>query len=192
MSGRQDGTPDAKAVGAGADDPDAKFRPQRSATQQVSATLGVAQSLMASENGDEGIARLAHSVHSGRTGRYGEVFQSVETTMTWGKGLSAEDIAAKREHEEAYAKRHGTNVETSELHSHEGQPSDERAAQPQQGGADDSRVAPPAPPSPPAPPMPPAVDGEAAAQRVQETPEVQDTSDTPDTSDTDGKESQQS
>ena len=192
VSGRQDGTPDAKAVGAGADDPDAKFRPQRSATQQVSATLGVAQSLMASENGDEGIARLAHSVHSGRTGRYGEVFQSVETTMTWGKGLSAEDIAAKREHEEAYAKRHGTNVETSGPHSHEGQPSDEQAVQPQQGGADNSRVAPPAPPSPPAPPMPPAVDGEAAVQRVQETPEVQDTSDTPDTSDTDGKESQQS
>lgn len=97
---------DTKVDAAGGEDKDARFRPQRSAS-----ALGVAQSLMASENGDEGIARLAHSVHSGRTGRYGEVFQSVETTMTWGKGLSAEDIAAKREHEEAYAKRHGTNVD---------------------------------------------------------------------------------
>ncbi|MFK3576091.1 cell division ATP-binding protein FtsE [Bifidobacterium thermacidophilum] len=195
MSGRQAGTSDATAVEASADDPDAKFRPQRSASPQASATLGVAQSLMASENGDEGIARLAHSVHSGRTGRYGEVFQSVETTMTWGKGLSAEDIAAKREHEEAYAKRHGTNVETSGPHSHEGQPSDEQAVQPQQGGADNSRVAPPAPPSPPAPPMPPAVDGEAATQRVhgtQATSETQDTSDAQNTNDADGKESQQS
>lgn len=97
---------DTKVDDAAGEDKDARFRPQRSAS-----ALGVAQSLMASENGDEGIARLAHSVHSGRTGRYGEVFQSVETTMTWGKGLSAEDIAAKREHEEAYAKRHGTNVD---------------------------------------------------------------------------------
>ncbi|MFR0588423.1 cell division ATP-binding protein FtsE [Bifidobacterium apri] len=97
---------DTKVDAAAGEDKDARFRPQRSAS-----ALGVAQSLMASENGDEGIARLAHSVHSGRTGRYGEVFQSVETTMTWGKGLSAEDIAAKREHEEAYAKRHGTNVD---------------------------------------------------------------------------------
>ncbi|WP_314687096.1 cell division ATP-binding protein FtsE [uncultured Bifidobacterium sp.] len=37
--------------------------------------------------GDDGIARLATAVHSGRTGRYGQAFQSAETTMTWGRGL---------------------------------------------------------------------------------------------------------
>jgi cell division transport system ATP-binding protein len=40
-----------------------------------------------SEQGDEGIARLANSVHSGRKGRYGEAFAPVETTLTWGKGI---------------------------------------------------------------------------------------------------------
>ncbi|MEJ5920857.1 cell division ATP-binding protein FtsE [Bifidobacterium thermophilum] len=162
------------------DDRNAKYRP--SAGAQVSArpqARDIAQSLLASQNGDEGIARLAHSVHSGRTGRYGEVFQSVETTMTWGKGLSAEDIAAKREHEEAYAKRHGTNVETAERHDHDGRPTDGKAAeskaadgqamQPQQADAGERRMTLPAPPSPPAPPMPPAADGEAAAQRVHDT-----------------------
>lgn len=47
----------------------------------------VANTLKNSESENEGIARLAQSVHSGRTGRYGEVFQSLETTMTWGRGL---------------------------------------------------------------------------------------------------------
>lgn len=36
-------------------------------------------------------------MHSGRTGRYGEAFQSVEDTLTWGKGLSLEQIAAQEE-----------------------------------------------------------------------------------------------
>lgn len=47
----------------------------------------VTQSLQGDSSENEGIARLAQSVHSGRTGRYGEVFQSLETTMTWGRGL---------------------------------------------------------------------------------------------------------
>ena len=40
------------------------------------------------EQGDEGISRLAKSVHSGRTGRYRVAFASAETTMTWGHGLA--------------------------------------------------------------------------------------------------------
>ncbi|KAB7790515.1 cell division ATP-binding protein FtsE [Bifidobacterium leontopitheci] len=44
---------------------------------------------------NEGIARLASSVHSGRTGRYSEAFQSVEDTLTWGKGLSLDELAAQ-------------------------------------------------------------------------------------------------
>ncbi len=47
----------------------------------------VTKSLQNSVPENDGIARLAQSVHSGRTGRYGEVFQSLETTMTWGRGL---------------------------------------------------------------------------------------------------------
>lgn len=153
------GTGNDRSALPGGDDRNAKYRPATSATGTADSTNSVrattqasdqpqardiAQSLLASQNGDEGIARLAHSVHSGRTGRYGEVFQSVETTMTWGKGLSAEDIAAKREHEEAYAKQHGTNVDASRTQ--------------------DKQVAPPAPPSPPAPPAPPAADDKASAQ----------------------------
>ena len=47
---------------------------------------------LSSGAGDEGIARLANSVHSGRTGRYGDAFASPEDTMTWGKGLKLDDI----------------------------------------------------------------------------------------------------
>lgn len=36
---------------------------------------------------EEGLARLSRSLHSGRTGRYGEVFKPLEETMTWGQGL---------------------------------------------------------------------------------------------------------
>ncbi len=46
-----------------------------------------------SSHENEGIARLAQSVHSGRTGRYGEVFTSLEDTLTWGKGLDLNELA---------------------------------------------------------------------------------------------------
>ena len=46
------------------------------------------------DTADEGIARLASSVHSGRTGRYGEAFAPVETTLTWGKGLRLDEYEA--------------------------------------------------------------------------------------------------
>lgn len=65
---------------------------QRAAQAKKTVDL-VAQSLQ-NGSGNEGIARLAQSVHSGRTGRYGEVFQSLETTMTWGRGLVATDISS--------------------------------------------------------------------------------------------------
>ena len=56
--------------------------------QQARETVDiVTQSLQSDTAENDGIARLAQSVHSGRTGRYGEVFQSLETTMTWGRGL---------------------------------------------------------------------------------------------------------
>ena len=40
---------------------------------------------------DDGLKRLANSVHSGRTGRYAATFQSAEDTLTWGKGLLPEN-----------------------------------------------------------------------------------------------------
>lgn len=50
----------------------------------------VSEATMSGQYGDEGIARLARSVHAGRTGRYGEVFVPLEHTLTWGHGLSAD------------------------------------------------------------------------------------------------------
>lgn len=43
---------------------------------------------------NEGIARLAKSLHSGKTGRYGKIFAPVEDTLTWGKGITADDVKA--------------------------------------------------------------------------------------------------
>ncbi|MBM6698756.1 cell division ATP-binding protein FtsE [Bifidobacterium pullorum subsp. saeculare] len=62
------------------------------AVDAVSATVG-------SADGDAGIARLAQSVHSGRTGRYGEAFAPVETTLTWGRGLRLDEQAAEERHD---------------------------------------------------------------------------------------------
>ena len=62
-----------------------------------------AQAVDQGQYGDEGIARLAKSMHSGRTGRYGQVFTSVEDTLTWGKGLGSLESAQENssQHEEA-------------------------------------------------------------------------------------------
>ena len=124
--------------------------------------------------GDEGIARLAQSVHSGRTGRYGEAFAPVENTLTWGRGLSLDEYA------EAEQRRNGTDqpeepsgpnepneldttdepveeTETAAIQSDEQETADhidESASIP----------APPtsaAPPLPPAPPMPPTASGQS-------------------------------
>ena len=124
--------------------------------------------------GDEGIARLAQSVHSGRTGRYGEAFAPVEDTLTWGRGLSLDEYA------EAEQRRNGTDqpeepsgpnepneldttdepveeTETAAIQSDEQETADhidESASIP----------APPtsaAPPLPPAPPMPPTASGQS-------------------------------
>lgn len=63
----------------------------------------VAQAVDQGQYGDEGIARLAKSMHSGRTGRYGQVFASVEDTLTWGKGLGSLESAQEEpnQHEDA-------------------------------------------------------------------------------------------
>ena len=71
---------------------DAKFRPMAAAGSEVGAAEVAASGngvmgSVGSGHEDEGIARLAQSVHSGRTGRYGEAFAPLEDTLTWGKGI---------------------------------------------------------------------------------------------------------
>lgn len=57
----------------------------------------------ASTGTSEGIARLAESMHSGRTGRYGETFAPLEHTLTWGKGLNLDEYAASQQKDDADA-----------------------------------------------------------------------------------------
>lgn len=66
-----------------------------------------AQELLADDDPDEGVARLARSVHAGRTGRYGEVFAPAEETLTWGTGIIptvSEEAEDTEETEEASQK----------------------------------------------------------------------------------------
>ncbi|PLS31302.1 cell division protein FtsE [Bifidobacterium margollesii] len=60
----------------------------------AAAVAAAAQAVGGVTTGDPGIARLASSVHSGRTGRYGEAFAPVEDTLTWGKGISLEHASS--------------------------------------------------------------------------------------------------
>ncbi len=46
---------------------------------------------------DEGIAKLEQAIHSGNTGVYGKVFENVEDTLTWGKGLRLDEYAAQQQ-----------------------------------------------------------------------------------------------
>lgn len=95
---------------------------------------------------NEGIARLASSVHSGRTGRYGEAFQSVEDTLTWGKGLSLEQIAAQEE-KKARAEQGGDEHSDAAAQSSDRATArgDARSAQPEDA-AQPERHEPPEPP----------------------------------------------
>ena len=116
---------------------------------------------------NEGIARLASSVHSGRTGRYGEAFQSVEDTLTWGKGLSLEQLAAQEE-QKARAEQGGDE------HSYAAAQSSDRAT-----ARDDARSAQPedaAQPERHEPPEPPHSADGAAPHGQPETEHPQDES----------------
>ena len=95
---------------------------------------------------NEGIARLASSVHSGRTGRYGEAFQPVEDTLTWGKGLSLEQIAAQEE-QKARAEQGGDEHSDAAAQSSDRATArgDARSAQPEDA-AQPERHEPPEPP----------------------------------------------
>lgn len=112
--------------------------------------------------GDDGIARLAQSVHSGRTGRYGEAFAPVEDTLTWGRGLSLEEYA-EAERQEFGEERQTEPDDAAE--TDDAQPAEQAETQageqqtPEHADESTAAPVPPAPaaepPLPPAPPMPP-------------------------------------
>lgn len=116
---------------------------------------------------NEGIARLASSVHSGRTGRYGEAFQSVEDTLTWGKGLSLEQLAAQEE-QKARAEQGGDE------HSYAAAQSSDRAAA--RGDARSAQPEDAAQPERHEPPEPPHSADDAAPHGQPETEHPQDES----------------
>lgn len=110
------------------------------------------------DNEDAGIARLANSVHSGRTGRYGEAFASVETTLTWGKGLKIEELAGQEQADSSARSQNESNADATVVSSETSVESgnadeNEQSAEP----TVPTLPAPPMPPAPPAPPTPPAV-----------------------------------
>ncbi|PWG59936.1 cell division ATP-binding protein FtsE [Bifidobacterium catulorum] len=119
----------------------------------ASPTAGVIAAAEAVHNagaGDEGIARLAGSVHSGRKGRYGETFVSVEDTLTWGKGISLDSAKNRSARNGGDAKGSKTADDDSRFKA----PNSVDLAEPavDSGTAVDSGAAAPEPPAPPAPP----------------------------------------
>ena len=104
-----------------------------------------------SDEPSEGIARLANSVHSGRTGRYGETFAPLEDTLTWGKGIPLDEQAAALESTQAFDPFNDESGETAAV-------------------ADTSVSSAAEPPAPPEPPEPPVGEQSAADQTSDDQP----------------------
>ena len=142
--------------------------------------------IAAPEEGEpsEGIARLANSVHSGRTGRYGETFAPLEDTLTWGKGLTLDEQATSLEATQAFDSLHpeesvsSTTVEVSEtLAVPETPAAGEIPEQQSVGDGEGTNQAEPSsvqadevpmPPAPPAPPAPPSAESQSATSEGKE------------------------
>lgn len=142
--------------------------------------------IAAPEEGEpsEGIARLANSVHSGRTGRYGETFAPLEDTLTWGKGLTLDEQDASLEATQAFDSLHpeesvsSTTVEVSEtLAVPETPAAGEIPEQQSVGDGEGTNQAEPSsvqadevpmPPAPPAPPAPPSAESQSATSEGKE------------------------
>lgn len=142
--------------------------------------------IAAPEEGEpsEGIARLANSVHSGRTGRYGETFAPLEDTLTWGKGLTLDEQTASLEATQAFDSLHpeesvsSTTVEVSEtLAVPETPAAGEIPEQQSVGDGEGTNQAEPSsvqadevpmPPAPPAPPAPPSAEFRSATSEGKE------------------------
>ena len=145
--------------------PDAEVEAKSDTAHHVLAAA--TKAIEGSDEPSEGIARLANSVHSGRTGRYGETFAPLEDTLTWGKGLSLERLAAQEE-QKARAEQGGDE------HSDAAAQSSDRAT-----ARDDARSAQPedaAQPERHEPPEPPHSADDAAPHGQPETEHPQDES----------------
>ncbi|NEG56197.1 cell division ATP-binding protein FtsE [Bifidobacterium platyrrhinorum] len=180
-------------AGAGVADPSSI----EDGTERMDATVAIEAGALAAGtmDGDEGIARLAQSVHSGRTGRYGEAFAPVETTLTWGKGLNLDEIAkAKGGAQDAQAESGDAQVsrderaQSGDVRARSGgqaaDPQGERAQSgqvPAQGAAEESD--PDAKFKPQngllAPPAPPAAAGVRRRGAQDAAPTAQETTQTP-------------
>ncbi|NEG69485.1 cell division ATP-binding protein FtsE [Bifidobacterium choloepi] len=87
----KDGKKTATDTGAAASGEQTAADREQTAADMVTAVSDAIHS----DYSDEGIARLAKSVHSGNTGRYGEAFAPLEHTLTWGKGLDLDEYAER-------------------------------------------------------------------------------------------------
>ncbi|PLS27114.1 FtsE-like ATP binding protein in cell division [Bifidobacterium anseris] len=107
----------------------------------------------------EGIARLAKSVHAGKTGRYGEVFAPVEETLTWGGGLTLDELAQREDGDNANTEATSTTsetVETTETTQTVETSTTSETTQPAEMTQPTETAQPPTPPlAPPQPPRPP-------------------------------------
>lgn len=132
----------------------------------------------------EGIARLANSVHSGRTGRYGETFAPLEDTLTWGKGLTLDEQAVSLEATQTFDSLHpeesvsSTTVEVSETLAVPETPAAGEIPEQQSVGDGEgtNQTEPssvqadevPMPPAPPAPPAPPSAESQSVTSEGKE------------------------
>ena len=138
----------------------ARDRKERLANAQ--SVVDTVNQLLASDVSDAGIERLAKNVHTGKTGRYGEAFTPVEETLTWGSGLTLEELAQQE------AKQQEAQAET---------PEDAKSSE----GTASSETAPAAPPAPPIPPRPKHKGAHAAPPapptplKTNHTPDPQET-----------------
>ena len=116
---------------------------------------------------DAGIERLAKNMHTGKTGRYGEAFIPVEETLTWGSGLTLEELAQQ---EADQKEAEGKAPEVAE-------PSEKSAVSAASESAPATPPAPPTPPqpkhrvahaAPPTPPQPPKTNPTPDPQETQQ------------------------
>ncbi len=141
--------------------PDAEVEAKSDTAHHVLAAA--TKAIEGSDEPSEGIARLANSVHSGRTGRYGETFAPLEDTLTWGKGIPLDEQAAALESTQAFDPFNDESAATAATAA-VADTSVSSAAEPP------APPEPPEPPAPPEPPVPPVGEQSAADQTSDDQP----------------------
>ena len=144
--------------------PDAEVEAKSDTAHHVLAAA--TKAIEGSDEPSEGIARLANSVHSGRTGRYGETFAPLEDTLTWGKGIPLDEQAAALESTQAFDPFKDESAATAAV----ADASVSSAAEPPAPPELPAPPEPPEPPAPPEPPVPPVGEQSAADQTSDDQP----------------------